>query len=48
MIVVLKPGYVGLPFSVIAEVFGETESWARVTYHRAKGKISERSSLKIK
>ena len=31
-----------LPFSVIAEVFGKTESWARVTYHRARGKISER------
>ena len=31
-----------LPFSVIAEVFGKTESWARVTYHRARAKISER------
>ncbi|MDR2571575.1 MAG: RNA polymerase sigma factor [Oscillospiraceae bacterium] len=28
-----------LSFSQIAEVFGKTESWARVTYHRAKGKI---------
>ena len=31
-----------LPYNVIAEVFGKTESWARVTYHRARAKISER------
>ncbi|MBO5896978.1 MAG: sigma-70 family RNA polymerase sigma factor [Clostridia bacterium] len=31
-----------LPFSVIAEVYGKTESWARVTYHRARQKIIER------
>ncbi len=28
-----------LSFRQIAEVFGKTESWARVTYHRAKLKI---------
>lgn len=28
-----------LPFKQIAEVFGKTESWACVTYHRAKSKI---------
>ncbi|SHI16734.1 RNA polymerase sigma-70 factor, ECF subfamily [Sporobacter termitidis DSM 10068] len=30
-----------LPFSQIAELFGKTESWARVTYHRARLKIKE-------
>ncbi|MEA5153216.1 RNA polymerase sigma factor [Raineyella sp.] len=25
-----------LPFAEIASIFGRTESWARVTYHRAK------------
>ncbi|MCL2084549.1 MAG: RNA polymerase sigma factor [Oscillospiraceae bacterium] len=30
-----------LPFSQIAELFGKTESWARVTYHRAKMKLKE-------
>ena len=30
-----------LPFAQIAELFGKTESWARVTYHRAKIKIKE-------
>ncbi|MCL2638222.1 MAG: RNA polymerase sigma factor [Oscillospiraceae bacterium] len=29
-----------LQFLQIAELFGKTESWARVTYHRAKGKIA--------
>jgi RNA polymerase sigma-70 factor (ECF subfamily) len=29
-----------LPFAQIAELFGKTESWARVTYHRAKSKIA--------
>ena len=29
-------------FSVIAEVYGKTESWARVTYHRARMKIYEK------
>lgn len=31
-----------LPFSKIAQIFGKTESWARVTYHRAKKKIAEK------
>ena len=31
-----------LAFSQIAAIFGKTESWARVTYHRAKLKIQER------
>lgn len=30
-----------LPFSQIAQLFGKTESWARVTYYRAKLKIQE-------
>ncbi|MDD6189565.1 MAG: sigma-70 family RNA polymerase sigma factor [Clostridiales bacterium] len=30
-----------LSFGQIAELFGKTESWARVTYHRAKIKIRE-------
>lgn len=30
-----------LGFKDIAELFGRTESWARVTYHRAKTKIIE-------
>lgn len=30
-----------LPFKQIAAIFGKTESWARVTYHRAKLKLSE-------
>lgn len=31
-----------LPFAQIASLFGKTESWARVTYHRARLKIKER------
>lgn len=31
-----------LSFSQIAAIFGKTETWARVTYHRAKLKIQER------
>ena len=31
-----------LPFAQIAQIFGKTESWARVTYYRAKRKIQER------
>lgn len=31
-----------LPFAKIAAIFGKTESWARVTYHRARLKIKER------
>ena len=30
-----------LSFTEIAELFGKTENWARVTYHRAKLKIKE-------
>lgn len=30
-----------LPFRQIGELFGKTEGWARVTYHRAKLKIKE-------
>jgi len=30
-----------LPFAEIAELFGKTENWARVTYHRAKLKLQE-------
>jgi len=30
-----------LSFKQIAELFGKTEAWARVTYHRAKLKIKE-------
>ncbi|WP_334293612.1 sigma-70 family RNA polymerase sigma factor [Anaerocolumna aminovalerica] len=31
-----------LPFLKIAELFGKTESWARVTYHRARIKLKEK------
>ena len=31
-----------LPFHQIAMIFGKTENWARVTYHRARLKIKER------
>ena len=30
-----------LSFKQIAELFGKTETWARVTYHRARLKIKE-------
>lgn len=30
-----------LPFAQIGELFGKSESWARVTYHRAKLKLKE-------
>jgi RNA polymerase sigma-70 factor (ECF subfamily) len=30
-----------LSFRKIAELFGKTESWARVTYHRARAKLKE-------
>ena len=30
-----------LSFKQIAQLFGRTETWARVTYHRAKLKIKE-------
>ena len=32
-----------LPFAKIAEIFGKTESWARVTFYRAKRKIQEKT-----
>ena len=35
-----------LPFSKIAELFGKKESWARVTYHRAKLKMEEKLNEK--
>lgn len=31
-----------MPFETISEIFGKTESWARVTYYRAKKEIIER------
>lgn len=31
-----------LSFSKIGKIFGKTENWARVTYHRARLKIQER------
>ncbi|MEC0177513.1 RNA polymerase sigma factor [Paenibacillus favisporus] len=31
-----------LPFADICSIFGKTESWARVTFHRAKQKIQYR------
>lgn len=33
-----------LPFRQIGALFGKTESWARVTYHRARLKIKEELS----
>lgn len=30
-----------LPFRKIGQIFGKTESWARVTYHRARLRIKE-------
>ena len=30
-----------MSFKEIAVLFGKTENWARVTYHRAKGRIKE-------
>ena len=35
-----------LSFKKIASIFGKTESWARVTYHRARLKIQERMDEK--
>ena len=32
-----------LSFRDIADLFGKTESWARVTYHRAKNMIAEKA-----
>lgn len=36
-----------LSFSKIADIFGKTESWARVTFHRSKLKIIEKMEKKI-
>jgi len=33
-----------MSYSTIADVFGKTENWARVTYFRAKKQIEERMS----
>jgi RNA polymerase sigma-70 factor (ECF subfamily) len=30
-----------LSFREIGEIFGRTENWARVTYYRAKQKVTE-------
>ena len=35
-----------LEYSQIAKLFGKTESWARVTYHRSKLKLRERMEAK--
>ena len=35
-----------LSFAQIATIFGKSETWARVTYHRAKLKIEERMDEK--
>ena len=35
------PCLVNLETGEIAELFGKTETWARVTYHRARLKIKE-------
>ncbi|MBQ6807108.1 MAG: RNA polymerase sigma factor [Lachnospiraceae bacterium] len=34
-----------LDFREIGNIFGKTESWARVTYHRAKLKLQERMKI---
>lgn len=34
-----------LDFREIGNIFGKTESWARVTYHRAKLKLQERMQI---
>ena len=34
--------YAGLSFKQIAQIFGKTENWACVTYHRARKIIKER------
>lgn len=36
-----------LSFNKIADIFGKTESWARVTFHRSKLKIIEKMEDKI-
>ena len=34
-----------LSFQKIGQIFGKTENWARVTYHRARLKIQERMNI---
>lgn len=34
--------YGEMPFARIGQIFQKSENWARVTFHRAKGKILER------
>uniref|UniRef100_UPI004055FCA0 RNA polymerase sigma factor n=1 Tax=Acetatifactor sp. TaxID=1872090 RepID=UPI004055FCA0 len=34
-----------LSFKKIGQIFGKTENWARVTYHRARLKIQERMNI---
>ena len=34
--------YAGMSFREIGSIFGKSENWACVTYHRAKKKIKER------
>lgn len=34
-----------LSFQKIGQIFGKTENWARVTYHRARLKIQEKMSV---
>lgn len=36
-----------LPFQKIGKLFGKTENWARVTYHRARLKIQERMEERL-
>ncbi len=35
-----------LPFAKIGALFGKTENWARVTYHRARLKLMERMDVR--
>ena len=34
-----------LSFREVGDIFGKTENWARVTYHRARLKLQERMEL---
>ena len=38
----LRKEYAELSFKQIAQIFGKTENWACVTYHRARKMIKER------
>ena len=37
-----------MSYAGIAEIYGKTESWARVTYYRAKTKIADRMQKEVK